>query len=101
MKIIWYIFIRHFYHISFIFNLTNHYFRSILYLLAELIYFDTVMKFHHRVTQSFTESYFLISNQLNSVLLCGELIHIPAERSEQIFHIRRNLLYNNTLDVPP
>ena len=101
MKIIRYIFIRHFYHISFIFNLTNHYFRSILYLLAELIYFDTVMKFHHRVTQSFTESYFLISNQLNSVLLCGELIHIPAERSEQMFHIRRNLLYNNTLDVPP
>ena len=49
MKIIRYIFIRHFYHISFIFNLTNHYFRSILYLLAELIYFDTVMKFHHRV----------------------------------------------------
>ena len=42
----------------------------ILYLLAELIYFDTVMKFHHRVTQSFTESYFLISNQLNSVRLC-------------------------------
>ena len=55
MKIIRYIFIRHFYHISFIFNLTNHYFRSILYLLAELIYFDTVMKFHHRVTQSLTE----------------------------------------------
>jgi len=73
MKIIRYIFIRHFYHISFIFNLTNHYFRSILYLLAELIYFDTVMRFHHRVTQSFTESYFLISNQLNSVRLCVTL----------------------------
>ena len=28
MKIIRYIFIRHFYHISFIFNLTNRYFRS-------------------------------------------------------------------------
>ena len=34
---------------------------------------DTVMKFHHRVTQSFTESYFLISNQLNSVRLCVTL----------------------------
>ena len=71
MKIIRYIFIRHFYHISFIFNLTNHYFRSILYLLAELIYFDTVSYdvyetsvrssplgyelVHHRVTQSLTE----------------------------------------------
>ena len=50
MKIIRYIFIRHFYHISLIFKLTNHYFRFILYLLAELIYFDTVMRFHHRVT---------------------------------------------------
>ena len=69
MKIIRYIFIRHFYHISFIFNLTNHYFRSILYLLAELIYFDTVMKFHNIVTQIFNESYFLISNQLNSLII--------------------------------
>lgn len=74
MKIIRYIFIRHFYHISFIFNLTNRYFRSTdPYMLAELIYFDTVMKFHHRVTQSLTESYFLISNQLNSVRLCVTL----------------------------
>ena len=80
----------------------------ILYLLAELIYFDTVMKFHHRVTQSFTEFYSfdfklikLCETLWNSVLLCGELIHIPAERSEQMFHIRRNLLYNSTFDIPP
>ena len=72
MKIIRYIFIRHFYHISFIFNLTNHYFRSILYLLAELIYFDTVMKFHHRVTQSFTEFY---SFDFKLIKLCETLCY--------------------------
>ena len=66
MKIIRYIFIPAFYHISFISILLIAILDLlILYLLAELIYFDTVMRFHHRVTQSFTESYFLISNQLN------------------------------------
>ena len=72
MKIIRYIFIRHFYHISLIFKLTNHYFRFILYLLAELIYFDTVMRFHHRVTLSLTEFY---SFDFKLIKLCETLCY--------------------------
>ena len=57
--------------------------------------------------QSDTEFHGVLFSDFKSIKLCetlcycGKLIHIPAERNEQEFHIHCNLLYDNTLDVPP
>jgi len=73
MKIIRYIFIRHFYHISFIFNLTNHYFRSTDPLPVGRI---DLFRYSNEVSpQSNTEFHGVLFSDFKSIKLCETLCY--------------------------